>query len=161
MLPRMVRILVLCMSTAACSGDGYGGPNNNGNNNGTAKVLTATINGTAFAATSVTAAFLNGNLAIAGVSGGRSIQLNAVNVSGPGTISLNLGNQWSALGQHIDGSVGQFSTGYGGTGSLTLTTATLSRVTGTFTFTAYTSAGGGLGKPVITVLNGLFDITSP
>jgi hypothetical protein len=55
----------------------------------------------------------------------------------------------------------QFSSGYGGTGTVTITTARLGRITGTFTFTAYTSAGTGLGKPVVTVLNGVFDISSP
>jgi hypothetical protein len=68
---------------------------------------------------------------------------------------------YSALAQVISGTTGQFSTGFDGTGTLTLTTAVLGHIKGQFTFTAYTDAGGGLGKPVVTVLNGVFDITAP
>jgi hypothetical protein len=73
-----------------------------------------------------------------------------------------MGNQWNALAQIIDGSVGQLSTGYsGGVGTLVLTTASLSRITGTFNFVAYTAAGATLGAPVVTVTNGTFDVTIP
>jgi hypothetical protein len=62
----------------------------------------------------------------------------------------------------VDATLGTFSTGYlGGSGTVTLTTATLSRITGTFSFIAYTGAGTGLGSAVITVQNGTFDISNP
>jgi hypothetical protein len=81
------------------------------------------------------------------------------NITGPGTYPLNMGNANSALAQIIDGSVGTYSTGYlGGAGTITLTAATLGRITGTFAFTAYTVAGTGAGQPVVTVQNGSFDI---
>ena len=139
--------------------------NNNppGNNppGGNVKVVTATINGAPFTATTVVGAYLGGGLTITGQNAQRTITISAINVAGPGTITFGIGNQWSALAQSIDGTQGTFSTGFGGTGSLILTTATLFRITGTFTFTAYTMAGGGLGQPVITVLNGTFDISNP
>jgi hypothetical protein len=135
--------------------DGTGGPNTN------AKVLTATINGSPFTATTLVGAYLGGSLTINGFNSVRSLNISAINLNGPGTYSLGLGNPNSALAQVADGTTGQFSTGYGGTGTLTLTIATLGHIKGQFTFTAYTSAGGGLGKPVVTVLDGVFDITTP
>jgi hypothetical protein len=139
----------------ACSSD------NAGSDNGKAKVLTAIVNGAAFSATTVSAGYLDGNLTVGGFTGLKNLSINATNLTGPGTYSFNVGNQWSALAEWIDGDVGSFSSGYGGVGTLTLTTATLSRVTGTFSFTAYTSAGTGAGKPVVTVLSGVIDVTSP
>ena len=155
------RLSILALTAIACGGastDPGGGGTTTG---GSAKVLTATINGVAFSATIVSGGYLNGLLTINGVNGLKTITINAGNVSGPSTISLNMGNAWSATGDVIDGNSGHFSSGIGGTGSLTLTTATLGRITGTFTFTGYTSAGTGASKPVVTVLNGVFDITNP
>lgn len=156
---RAASILVFAtLATAACSSNT---DDNGGNNNGTTHTLTATINGTAFVGTTVSGAYFNGNLTIGGVNGNRSLHINATNLAGTGTYSLNTGNPNSALGEIIDGDLGQFSSGSGGVGTMTLTAASLTRVTGTFSFTAYTSAGTGLGKPVMTVTNGAFDITSP
>jgi hypothetical protein len=88
------------------------------------------------------------------------LQISAINLTGPGTYSLNVGNPNSGLAMVGDGT-GQFSSGFGGTGTLVVTTAVLGHVKGTFTFTAYTSAGTGAGKPVVTVTNGVFDLTNP
>jgi hypothetical protein len=148
-----------------CGGGSTGPAGNNGNNPpaGSVKVFAATINGAPFSGQTVVGAFLNGaGLTITANNGqGRSITISAINVPGPGTINFGLGNQWSALAQMIDNTQGTFSTGFGGTGTLTLTTATLFRIVGTFTFTAYTSAGTGVGNAVITVQNGTFDISNP
>jgi hypothetical protein len=166
---RALASLILAASAASCGGgsettapNGNNGNNNPPNNNpgGTVKVLTASFNGTPFSATTLNGAYLNGSLSINGYDSQRTLTISAINIAGPGTITFGIGNQWSALAQSIDNR-GSFSTGFGGTGTLTLTTATLFRVTGTFTFTAYTVAGGGLGQPVITVLNGTFDISNP
>lgn len=162
-------LLILAAFVVSCGGGSNAtAPNgNNGNNNppnnqpgATVKVLTASVNGTAFSATTLSGAYLNGSLTINGYDAQRTLTISAINIAGPGTITLGQGNQWSALAQSIDNR-GHFSTGFGGTGTLTLTTATLFRITGTFTFTAYTVNGGGLGQPVITVLNGSFDISNP
>ncbi len=156
---RFVAVLIFAAGATVCGGSSTD-PGGNGGT-GSAKVLTATINGQAFTGVTVNAAYLNGSLTINGVNASRSISINAINVTGPGTIALGIGNPWSALAGVVDGNLGIFSSGYGGTGTVTLTTATLGRVTGTFTFTGYTSAGTGAGKPVVTVLNGVFDITNP
>ena len=166
---RALASLILAASVMSCGGgsdttapNGNNGNNNPPNNNpgGTVKVLTGSFNGTAFSATTLSGGYLNGSLTINGYDAQRTLTISAINIAGPGTITFGIGNQWSALAQSIDNR-GHFSTGFGGTGTLTLTTATLFRVTGTFTFTAYTVNGGGLGQPVITVLNGTFDISNP
>jgi hypothetical protein len=151
---------IVAFAAVGCGGNS-GDDNNNGNNNGSVRTLTATINGTPFVGTTVSGGYLSGNLTIAGVNGNRSLHINATNLTGTGTYSLNNGNANSALGEVVDADLGQFSSGYGGVGTMTLTAASLTRVTGTFSFTAYTSAGTGLGKPVMTVTSGVFDISSP
>ncbi|MGB7219674.1 MAG: DUF6252 family protein [Vicinamibacterales bacterium] len=131
--------------------------------NNSVKVLTANVNNinTVFTATVVSGTFFNGNLIISGNDGSRTLLINAGNVAGTGTITLGNPNQWNALAQVIDGT-GTFSTGFlGGSGSVTLTTATLSRITGTFNFIAYTTQGTGQGAPVRTIFNGVFDISNP
>jgi len=165
---RQVLLAAIAVVAIGCGGGGGGstGPNNNngnnnGNNGGSVKVVTASLNGQPFTATTVTGAFLGGQFTFTAFNASRSIHISAINLAGTGTISLNVGNQWSALGQIGGASEGTFSTGYGGVGTVTLTTATLFRVTGTFSFTAYTSSGPGLGQPVITVMNGVFDISNP
>ena len=154
--------LVLATTLALACGGGGTGPDGTPNNNTNTKVITATINGTAFTATTVSGAYLGGSLSINGTSNQRSISISAIGLNGPGTYSLTRGNPNSALAQiGGDAAAGTFSTGFGGAGSITLTTAVLGHIKGTFTFTAYTVAGGGLGQPVVTVQNGVFDITSP
>jgi hypothetical protein len=149
------------MLSVGCSSDTTD-PNNNNNNS--VKVFTATINGAQYTSTITTGAYSNGQLAIAGNNGlGRSIHITAVNLTGAGTYTLNRGNQFTAVAQIIDLTTAtQYSTALlGGTGTLTLTTATPQRVTGSFSFIAYTSAGTGAGQLVVTVQNGTFDITTP
>jgi len=166
----IVLVTLAAFAVLACGGGGPtdpAGSNNNGgngsNNNGggSSRVLSASVNGAAFTGVTVSGTYLNGNLTVAGSNGGRTLHIAAVNVAGPGTITFGIGNQWNALGQIIDNTAGQFSTGYGGVGTLTLTTATLFRIKGTFSFTAYTAAGTGQGNPVMTVQNGSFDISVP
>ena len=158
------RRIPLAVAAALAIGCGGGSTNPDGtpNTNGNTKVLTATINGTAFTATTVSGAYLNGSISINGYNNQRSLTISAIGLNGPGTYSLTRGNPNSALAQIIgDAVAGTFSTGFGGAGSITLTTAVLGHIKGTFTFTAYTVAGGGLGQPVVTVQNGTFDITNP
>jgi hypothetical protein len=154
------------LAVLGCGGGSTGPDENNGTNpppGGSVKVFTATINGAQCtgAVDAIVGAYLGGNLTINAGCGQRSVTINALNLSAPSTITLGQGNQWSALAQVISGTEGTYSTGFGGTGTLTLTTATLFRITGTFSFTAYTVAGGGLGQPVVTVQNGTFDISNP
>jgi len=125
-----------------------------------ANMITATINDTAFTATTAIGRFRNGSLSITGVGGGRSVMITAGNLASAGTYLLYAGNPYTALATIID-STGQFSTGYGGRGTLILTIASPEHVRGNFHFTAYTSMGAGAGKPVASVVDGVFDITAP
>ena len=126
-----------------------------------AKVVRATIDDSAFAATSVRGAFRNGSLSIFGTNGRRSVMISATNLASAGTYLFYTGNPYTALAIIVDGNAGQFSTGYGGHGTLILTMAAPEHIRGNFRFTAYTSAGSGPGKPVATVVDGVFDITTP
>lgn len=148
---------------AACGG-GSTGPNNNNQPppGGSVKVLTATINGAAFTGNEIVGAFLQGSgITINATGTTRSITISG-NIPGTGTYQLGQGNQWSLLAQvHGDATAGTYSTGFGGAGTFTVEIATLFRIKGTFSFTAYTVAGGGVGKPVVTVQNGTFDISNP
>jgi hypothetical protein len=150
------------IAVAACGGGSTGPNNNNGNPSGSVKVLTATINGAAFTGNEIVGAFLQGSgITINASSTTRTITISG-NIPGPGTYQLGQGNQWSLLAQvHGDATAGTFSTGFGGAGTFTVEIATLFRIKGTFSFTAYTVAGGGVGKPVVTVQNGTFDISNP
>jgi hypothetical protein len=159
-----IRLIGLIAATAlaiGCGGSGDStGPTDEHPTN--AKVLTATINSAAFTANTVSGGYLNGALTINGVNGVRSLTISAIGLNGPGTYSLSFGNANSALAQIIDGNTGQFSTGFtGGSGSITLSVATLGHVKGQFNFIAYTTAGTAAGRPVVTVQNGVFDITNP
>ena len=158
---QQIAIIVAAALIVGCGSSGTG-PDGTGNTNTSTKVLTATINGTAFTATTVSGAYFNGTISINGSSNQRSLTISAIGLNGPGTYSLTRGNPNSALAQVIgDAAAGTYSTGFGGAGSIKLTTAVLGHIKGTFTFTAYTVNGGGLGQPVVTVQNGTFDITNP
>lgn len=166
-MKRAVSMLVLVFAVG-CGGGSTEPDENDGDGNpppgGSVKVFTATVNGAQCSGgvNAIVGAYLGGNLTITAGCGQRSITISALNLNGPGTITLGQGNQWSALAQVIDGGAqGTYSTGFGGTGTLTLTTANLFRITGTFSFIAYTLAGGGLGQLVVTVQNGTFDISNP
>jgi hypothetical protein len=105
--------------------------------------------------------FRNGSLSITGVNGSRTVMITAGNLPSAGSYLLYAGNPYTALATIIDGSTGQFSTGYGGWGTLILTVASPEHIRGNFHFTAYTSVGSGAGKPVATVVDGVFDIATP
>jgi hypothetical protein len=154
-----LRAVFACASILACGG-GSTGPADDASTTGS-KVITATINGAPFVATTISAGYIGGTVSINGTNSTHTLSIAAINLTGPGTYALNVGNPNSALAQVQDPATNQFSTGFGGTGTLTLTIATIQHVKGTFTFTAYTVAGGGLGKPVVTVQNGVVDVTSP
>lgn len=155
---------LIALAILGCTGSPAGPNNNNGNNSGvsgSAKLLTATWNGTAWTATAPLGAWFNGNFSVSGHDGqGHSLIIAGVNVTGPGTYSLAQGNANNLLGQIVDSSTGQLSTGYAnGTGTLALTVVSLTRLTGTFSFTAATAAGSA--GPTIVITNGTFDLSNP
>jgi hypothetical protein len=162
-MKRLAFMFSFLLLIVGCGGGSTAPAGNNNPPGGSVKVFTATINGAPFTGATVVGAYLGGNLTVNAHNGqGRSISINAQGVNAGSPFNLNVGNQWSALAQMVDATLGTFSTGYlGGSGTVTLTTATLSRITGTFSLIAYTGAGTGLGSAVITVQNGTFDISNP
>lgn len=135
-------------------------PGGGGATNGT---FSATLNGTAWAATgTVTVTRTSPNfigIGGAGLGGGNAFSLivGIANATGPGTHTLNL----SAGGDGSSVIVGSSTTGYGtafpgGTGSVTITSLTATRIVGTFSGTAIPSSGTGAN---MVVANGVFDIT--
>ena len=157
---RNLLIAVAGLLTMGCGSDSTG-PEGAGTPNSVANMVKATINDTAFRATTVIGRFRNGSLSITGVNGSRSVMITAGNLAGAGNYLLYAGNPYTGLATIIDGNSGQFSTGYGGQGTLILTIASPEHIRGNFRFTAYTSAGSGAGKPVATAVDGVFDITVP
>ena len=161
---RMRLVVAAAAFAIACGGDYGTDPdgNNNENNSGntSVKVLTATINGTPFTAATLNGAYLGGSLSINGFNTLRSLTISAINLTGPGTYSLSIGNQRERMVQSATAPISSRRDSVAPARSR-WTTATLFRLTGTFSFTAYTSAGGGLGNPVVTVINGVFDISVP
>lgn len=86
-----------------------------------------------------------------------ALVLGIGNVTGPGTFSLNLatGNGSSAI---ISNSVGGWGTAFsGGSGTVTITTLTATRIAGTFSFDAVPGSGSAAGT--MQVRNGVFDLT--
>jgi hypothetical protein len=117
---------------------------------------------TSFVGVTVTGALLStGVVGIAGVRpDGTSLNINLTNVpTGPGTYSLAPGTANTGLAGWAD-STGVFNTQTGpGGGSITFTTATTSRITGTFSFVANDIPSGNPAQKRVTVTNGVFDIT--
>jgi Family of unknown function (DUF6252) len=155
---RSLPLLAAALFAFGCGGSSSTGPttSNNTSGSGSGRTMTATYNGATFAPTLLTSAYLNGAVAVNAADNARSLLIQAVNISGPGTYSLAPGNPNSALGQWID-ATGSYSTGYvGGTGSVTLTVVQLGRVAGSFTFTVK-----NVNAATTVALNGTFDIKFP
>lgn len=145
---------------AGCGGDDGGstGPDGNGNITGDGNV-TATVNGVSWrssrAGDHVTR---NGQFyGIGAVNPPYALVLGIGNVAGPGTFSLDLatGNGSSAI---ISNSTGGWGTAFsGGSGTVTVTVLTATRIAGTFSFNAVPGSGSATGT--IQVRNGTFDLT--
>lgn len=152
-------LVALLIASVAC-GDDEEGPLDPGNSDGT---VTASVGGVSFNATSVVAAFVDGSLVItalqAGVGGTKSITITVNNVSGVGTYSLTAAGN-TATYVETTGSTSQswLTAITQGSGSVVLTTATATRVVGTFTFTAPANTiSGATGTKTVT--GGSFDLT--
>ena len=130
------------------------------------KVLTATINpvptsqgqpvaaATFFTATNVNGALLaGGTVGIAGTNNGVSLNINLSGIPGPGTYPITSAS-WSD-------STGVYVLFNGGSGTITFSTATSARLTGTFSFVANDLPNGNPSQKRVNVTNGVFDITNP
>lgn len=135
-------------------------PGSSGATNGS---FTAVVNGANWSATG-TVTVTRQPPAFIGVSGSGFAGGNAYafivgigNATGPGTHSFNL----AAGGDGSSMIIGSTTTGYGtafngGTGSVTITSLTATRIVGFFSGTAVPSSGSGSG---LVVTNGAFDVT--
>jgi hypothetical protein len=146
----------------ACGGDDKGSPTDPGGNSNTVSGdgnITATVNGTAWRSSKAgdhvtrTGQFYG----ISAVNPPYALILGIGNVTSTGTFSLNLatGNGSSAI---ISNSTGGWGTAFtGGTGSITVTVLTATRIAGTFSFDAVPGSGSATGT--MQVRNGAFDLT--
>ena len=158
----MNSLAVLGFAAACGGGSDSTGPTQTTNlvTNGS---FSANVNGTAWSAVGRVAVSRSGTLlTIASVSGTYVITFGIGPFSGPATFSLvyaPLANPPSAsqaivlLGSQAWGTSVQ-----GGTGTVTITTYTASRVAGTFGFDAPSAASSGAGG-TLRVTNGSFDVT--
>ncbi len=123
--------------------------------------FSATINGTAWSALGrvVVSRGAGNYLAFSAVSTTYGMTIALQTVTGPGTVSLtsSISNGSQVTVANVTG-MGWSTSPQGGTGSITITTLTASRVVGTFAFNAVPVPGGG-ATSTLQVTNGVFDVT--
>lgn len=147
------------LAMVACGGDdGDGGPTDPNATDGT---MTASVSGAAaFAADVVIGSYTNNVLVISAVQGptgnSRSIVLTVNNVTGTGQFNFTLpGNGAQYIETTGISSASWLTAITQGSGSVTLATATPTRVVGSFSFTAPALSGGATGTKTV---SGQFDI---
>jgi len=154
-------ILLAALIAAGCGGGDTTGPDGDVAATGT-KMLTASHNGAAWTATVRLGAYNQGTLTVAGHDGtGRNLNIAALRISGPGTYSLGPGNPNVAVATWVDGTGQYSSAATGGSGTITLTAASLTRVTGTFSFVASSPSPSTGQVRTVSITNGTFDLTNP
>jgi ABC-type glycerol-3-phosphate transport system substrate-binding protein len=151
----------LLSAAIACAGCGGSSTTDPGTSGTTSKVVKATVNGTAWTATTVSGAYISNALVVSGSSQNGQISINVANVTGPGTFQLQLGNPNSGGAIWIDGTGVYQSQTSGGSGTITLTTAVLGHIKGSFNFVGNYQASVGQPTKTVTITSGQFDITSP
>lgn len=155
---RTVRFLALAAMVASCGGSSPTGPGGL-----TGDGLVAKIGGTSFGTTTVGAAnhSVAGGYVISAVSSSgsnaQSITLLLTNIPGPGTYPLGTGaGVAGGTAIYVSNSAGWGTALTGDAGTVTLTTVSDTRITGSFSFTADASTGGATGTK--SVSNGAFDL---
>lgn len=163
-------LLTAFLLLAACGGDSGTGPNvppppPPPPPPGGAGSFTAKIDGQSWAATA-SVLFAGSHLASGAYTFGgtdmssganRAISITLLNVPGPGTYPLGTGaGVAGGIGIVADNGGGWATPLDGRSGTITLTTLTDSRATGTVSFVALANAGGAAGTRTVT--NGSFDI---
>jgi hypothetical protein len=161
---RLMTLTVVLLASAACGGSGTSatGTSNSGGTTVTQLhgTMTASIDGSAWTATTITTAtYTNGLLSIGGTDNStpvRSIGLS-LTTAGPGTFAM--GTLPSAPSAVLSIGIGPTWTanGAGGTGTITVTAISSTATSGTFLFSAVAATGGATG--VHTVTSGTFNIT--
>lgn len=122
--------------------------------------LTATVNGASWTATTVRGSFDGSTLTFGGTDGVASLQITIPSLAGPGTFDLGPNSPSNAVAFWIDGTGTYASAAASGSGTLDVTTATTSRIAGSFHFTGTTGSAAG-GTLEVTVTEGHFDISLP
>jgi hypothetical protein len=148
---------IFLLSIAACGGsDSVTGTTSSC---GTAKTISATIDGTAWCSPTAGVSRANNNIiAVAGIDLGLTASVAfGVVAPAPGTYSVAFGNTTFGSASVTKVGKGWSSAVQGGTGSVTFTTLTSNHVVGTFAFDAVGASGGATGT--VHVTNGKFDIT--
>jgi hypothetical protein len=149
-----VRLLAAMALVAACSDNDPSGPG--GSNN----YISATVNGAAWAGSSVKyATYSSQVLSIGGTNGsGQLVSIALANLTAVGTYSLSPGNPNAGIANVIEGggtAIWASNIG-GGSGTITVTTFSLTRMAGSFSFSAVPANAGATGTMV--VANGSFDL---
>lgn len=137
---------------AASCGGGSGTPTGPGNGS-----MTAQVDGTAWRASQgVAATRAAGFVGVGGSASDASTISFAFPDTGPGSFTVASPNGTNAT--YVKSGQGWTAAfGGGGSGTITVTTLTASRVAGTFSFTAPGVVGGASGNKTVT--NGSFDIS--
>ncbi len=148
----LVRLVLACAVLGACGDDD--GTNNGGGDD--SNILTATIDGSAYTSnSSVTAVRATDNsLVITGMSSNnRTIKIELPPVTQPGTYDAGPG--FGAIVTYSIGLSPYVTSATGGTGTVTVTSISATRVAGSFAVTTV-GTGGTVGNRVIT--NGKFNV---
>jgi hypothetical protein len=151
LLPLPVAAAIACGSSDGSTGLGGGGSLVNGS-------FSAKIDGATFTATAATVVSSSGIVSVgAGNASGRTLGFAWVD-GGTGTYPVGSGN--ATVGTHTYQSHTWSASAIQGSGTITITTKTATRVAGTFSFVLQPDAASG-ATGTRTITNGVFDLTYP
>jgi len=149
-------VLLATLSAISCSSDSPTDPGDDPSGPGTGS-FTAQVDGQAWSATTRSATHINGTLSITGVAASqRTIFIGIANVTTPGTFQLTQGNPNAAIASVIEGAAIWSSSLPVGSGTLTVSVLTATRVAGSFTFTGVPATPSATGTRTVT--SGQFDL---
>lgn len=141
---------VCIVSVAGCSSD------NTSNNDGNSSPMSATINGTSFAATGSSFSYSGTSLSVAGTNLAYTITVSVGLLSAPGTYAIHATSPIVYFVVSKAPSSGWDTIGAGATGTVTITSVSATHVAGTFSFSAQPQSGT-TGAMVVT--QGSFNMT--
>jgi len=146
--------LLLSSGCGSSSDNGTTGPNNNNHNPSGARSMSAKVDGVAWTATAVGAGITNGIAIVSGATATQGVTISFVPTTGTQTITPT----GIVIGSVIVGGQMWQTNGTGGSGTVTVTSASATRVVGTFSFTAPPFTGN-TASPARQVTAGTFDVT--
>ncbi len=149
------RMRVAALALAGAAWLGCGGGDNTGPNNQTGDhTMSASVDGSSWSALNAAAARNNGFVGV----GASASDLSTISFAFPDhTGTFQVGGQDGTNASFISGGKSWTAAfGTGGSGTITVTTLTATRVSGTFSFVAPALSGGATGSKTVT--NGSFDV---